>query len=64
MVEIHILVPAESMDDIESLSSSEFKITQTLITTGKKLRFFRVETTEEEATALILRYGSDRVWIR
>jgi len=63
-VEIHILVPKEFAPDIESRVAPNFEITQTLTTQEKKLHFFRVETTEEEATVLILKYGRDQVWIR
>jgi hypothetical protein len=63
-MEIHILVPKELAPDIESRTAPNFEIKQALTTKEKFLHFYRVETTEEEVTALILKYGSDQVWIR
>ena len=63
-MEIHISVPKELGMEIKSLEAPNFKIIQTLTGGVKNLHFFRVETTEEETTALILKYGSAQVWVR
>lgn len=64
MIDLHILVPYEEKPRIEAMVSDEFKIVATNKSRQHMKRFFWVQTTREEATALILKYGSDQVWIR
>lgn len=64
MIDIHVLVPYEEKLKIVAMASPEFEIVATNKSRQHGKRFFWIKTTREEATALILKYGSDQVWIR
>jgi len=64
MIDIHMLVPFEDKPKILAMLSSEFEIIATNKSRQHQKRFFWVRTTEEEAIALILKYGNNQVWIR
>lgn len=64
MIDLHMLVPYTLKGEITDMTSPEFEIIATNKSRQHEKRFFWIRTTREEATALILKYGSDQVWIR
>ena len=64
MIDLHMLLPYEEKPKIIAMSSPEFEILATNKSRSHEKRFFWIRTTEQEATALILKYGSKQVWIR
>jgi len=64
MIEIHVAVPFELRPEIESKIGATFKILGMAKNVTRREYFFQIETTEEEATFLALRYGERSVWKR
>lgn len=64
MIEINVLVPYEDRTFIDKKESESFRIISTNKSRKNSKRYYAVETTEEEATFLTLKYGSDNVWKR
>jgi len=64
VIQLNILVPYEQRHDIDNLASNTFVIIHTAKNRSAGMRYYIVETTEEEYTVLRLKYGSENVWLR
>jgi hypothetical protein len=66
LIEINLIVPDLMKDQIANKECDTFRIisSYTNHTGNVRNRYYAVETTEEEATFLILKYGSKNVWKR
>jgi len=64
MIELDMIVPTMETTWIKDRQSEEFQIISTQISKPFGNRYFHLRTTEEEAIALILKYGNNQVWIR
>ena len=64
MISINVLVPYEERIDIDVRQSDTFRIISSAKNRETLSRLFVIETTEEEATFLTLRYGKENVWKR
>ena len=62
MIEINVLVPFERRKEILSMVSPTFEII-TASDEMKRLTYFLISTTEEDATFLAIKYGKG-VWKR
>ena len=62
MIDMHVLVPTELAHLVDMSPTDNFKIIENR--KYKQYRFYIVETTEEEMTALVLKLGSNHVWKR
>ncbi len=64
MIFLNLMIPNSSRHEIENKENDTFRIITSLRGRTSQLRFFIIETTEEEATFLALKYGLDNVWKR
>jgi len=62
MISFNLKVPFDTIPDIESKANSEFLIIHRVRWRARGMVFI-IESTEEEYTAIKLKYGED-VWIR
>lgn len=64
MIELNVLVPMHLSREIYNLESEKFRIVHTSRELGGISQYFNIQTTEEEATLLTLKFGKDKVWKR
>jgi hypothetical protein len=66
MIQLNVFVPINDLDFLKGKESESFKILNwnRVRDPAGKYTYFLVETTEEEAIFLILKYGSKYVWKR
>lgn len=64
MIQVNVLVPYEKRHDIDNLASDTFEIIHTAKNRNAGMRYYIIETTEEEYAILRLKYGSENVWLR
>jgi len=64
MISINLLVPYEDKTHIDIKESNTFRIISSAKHRKTLSRLFVIETTEEEATFLTLKYGKENVWKR
>jgi hypothetical protein len=64
VIELNVIVPANRSKEIQSLESEKFRIVHTSRELGGVSQYFNIQTTEEEATLLTLKFGKENVWKR
>lgn len=65
MIEIHVIVDRNNVNDITNrVSVGKFEVRDRFTTRNGAGFLYIIATDEEEMTALTLKYGKDKVWIR
>lgn len=64
MIAINLVVPYADRPFIDRKEADDFRIISSAKDRSKTRRVYVVETTEEEATFLTIKYGSENVWKR
>jgi hypothetical protein len=66
LIEINLIVPDLMKDQIANKESDTFRIISSFVSRNGNIlsRYYAVETTEEEATFLALKFGPKNVWKR
>lgn len=64
MITLNIVVSVLRRDEVYKLESDNFRIIHSSKEFGGGLHYFNIETTEEDATLLTLKFGKENVWKR
>jgi hypothetical protein len=64
VIKLHIFLNESERAEFESVDTKSFNIISHSEHAISKSVFYFIETTEEEATFLTLKYGSDKIWRR
>lgn len=67
MITINLVVPYTDAEQIQNSDADDFRIRGRARNYNKpdsNVSWFLIETTEEQFTVLILKYGKDNVWKR
>lgn len=64
MIEYNLFTPYDDFPVIRDMADDHFVIRWSNKERNKELRFYVIETTEEMATLLSLKYGTKMIWKR